>query len=530
MKRDLRVLATAGTLLLALSAADAALAQKQGGILRVPHFDSPASMSLLDESTVAVNRPMMGVFNNLVMFKQDVPQNSLRSIVPDLAKSWSWNEEGTELTFPLREGVKWHDGRPFTAKDVKCTWNLLTGKSSEKLRINPRRPWYTNLEEVTTSGDYEVTFHLKRAQPSFLALLASGWSPVYPCHVSPRDMRTHPIGTGPFKFVEFKPNQSITVTRNPDYWKQGRPYLDGIEWTIIKDLSTRTLAFIAGKGDLIYGVTIPQIKDVKSQAPDAICEVGAGNVSRNLLVNRDLPPFNNSELRRAMSLSLDRKAFIDILYQGQGDIGGAMQPPPEGVWGLPSDILKTLPGYDPDVQKSRAAAREIMEKLGYGPDKRLPIKVSTRDVSYYRDPSVILIDQLKEIYIDGELEPVDTVNWYPKVMRQDYTVGLNITETGVDDPDVLYYENYVCGAARNYTGYCNPEVDKLVDRQSMESDPLRRKQLVWEIEKKLVEDEARPIIYFPRGATCRQPQVKGLTIMVNSIYNGSRYEDLWLDK
>jgi peptide/nickel transport system substrate-binding protein len=527
MKRDLRVLATAGTLLLALSAADAALAQKQGGILRVPHFDSPASMSLLDESTVAVNRPMMGVFNNLVMFKQDVPQNSLRSIVPDLAKSWSWNEEGTELTFPLREGVKWHDGRPFTAEDVKCTWDLLTGKSSEKLRINPRRPWYTNLEEVTTSGNYEVTFHLKRAQPSFLALLASGWSPVYPCHVSPRDMRTHPIGTGPFKFVEFKPNQSITVTRNPDYWKQGRPYLDGIEWTIIKDLSTRTLAFIAGKGDLIYGVTIPQIKDVKSRAPDAICEVGAGNVSRNLLVNRDLPPFNNSELRRAMSLSLDRKAFIDILYQGQGDIGGAMQPPPEGVWGLPSDILKTLPGYDPDVQKSRAAAREIMEKLGYGPDKRLPIKVSTRDVSYYRDPAVILIDQLKEIYIDGELEPVDTVNWYPKVMRKDYTVGLNITETGVDDPDVLYYENYVCGAARNYTGYCNPEVDKLVDRQSMESD---RKQLVWEIEKKLVEDEARPIIYFPRGATCRQPQVKGLTIMVNSIYNGSRYEDLWLDK
>jgi peptide/nickel transport system substrate-binding protein len=530
MKRDLRVLVAAGTLLLALSAADAALAQKQGGILRVPHFDSPASMSLLDESTVAVNRPMMGVFNNLVMFKQDVPQNSLRSIVPDLAKSWSWNEEGTELTFPLREGVKWHDGRPFTAKDVKCTWDLLTGKSSEKLRINPRRPWYTNLEEVTMSGDYEVTFHLKRAQPSFLALLASGWSPVYPCHVSPRDMRTHPIGTGPFKFVEFKPNQSITVTRNPDYWKQGRPYLDGIEWTIIKDLSTRTLAFIAGKGDLIYGVTIPQIKDVKSQAPDAICEVGAGNVSRNLLVNRDLPPFNNSELRRAMSLSLDRKAFIDILYQGQGDIGGAMQPPPEGVWGLPSDILKMLPGYDPDVQKSRAAAREIMEKLGYGPDKRLPIKVSTRDVSYYRDPAVILIDQLKEIYIDGELEPVDTVNWYPKVMRKDYTVGLNITETGVDDPDVLYYENYVCGAARNYTGYCNPEVDKLVDRQSMESDPVQRKQLVWEIEKKLVEDEARPIIYFPRGATCRQPQVKGLTIMVNSIYNGSRDEDLWLDK
>jgi peptide/nickel transport system substrate-binding protein len=176
---------------------------------------------------------------------------------------------------------------------------------------------------------------LKRPQTSFLALLASGWSPVYPCHVSPRDMRQHPIGTGPFKFVEFKPNQSITVTRNPDYWKPARPYLDGIEWTIIKDLSTRTLAFTAGRGDLIYGVLIPQLKDIKSQLPDAICDVVPANVSRNLLVNRDKPPFDNPKIRRAMSLSLDRKAFIDILYQGQGDIGGAMQPPQRGCGACP---------------------------------------------------------------------------------------------------------------------------------------------------------------------------------------------------
>jgi peptide/nickel transport system substrate-binding protein len=118
-----------------------------------------------------------------------------------------------ELTFPLRQGVKWHDGKPFTAKDVKCTWDLLPGTASEKLRLNPRKSWYANLQGLTTSGDYEVTFHLKRPQPSLLALLASGWSPVYPCHVSPRDMRSHPIGTGPFKFVEFKPNERITVTK-----------------------------------------------------------------------------------------------------------------------------------------------------------------------------------------------------------------------------------------------------------------------------------------------------------------------------
>jgi len=531
MKRDLRALAAAGLLLLALVAADAAFAQKAGGVLKISHFDSPASMSILEESTAAALRPMMGVFNNLVMYKQDVPQASLRSIVPELATSWSWNEEGTELTFPLRHGVKWHDGKPFTAQDVKCTWDLLTSNASDKLRINPRKSWYSNFEEVTTNGDFEVTFRLKRPQPALLAMLASGWSPVYPCHVSTRDMRQRPIGTGPFKFVEFKPNEVIRVTRNPDYWKEGRPYLDGIEWTIIKDVGTRVLAFIAGKSDLFspYGVTIPLLKDIKSQAPDAICEVTATNVNRTLIINRTKPPFDNPDLRRAMALSLDRKAFIDILAEGQGDIGATMLPPPEGVWGMPPDMLKNLPGYDPDVAKNRAEARKILAKLGYGPDKRLPVTVSTRNVFGYRDAAVILIDQLKEVYIDGELETVDTTQWYPKIMRKDYTVGLNVSESGIDDPDQQFYENYVCSAERNYTGYCNPELDKLVDRQSMESDKDKRKQLVWEIERRLAADGARPVIFYPRQATCRHPQVKGLTVMVNSIYNSYRYEDLWLD-
>src|SRR6202047_4288756 len=266
MKRGLRVLAAAGSFSFALFAGEGAVAPKAGGGLKISHFDSPASMSLLEKSTTAAIRPMMGVFNNLVMYDQHVPQNSMRSIVPDLATSWSTNEEGTELIFPLRHGVRWHDGKPFTAPDVKCTWDLLSGKAAEKLRINPRKSWYSNVDEVTTNGDHQVTFHLKRPQPALLALLASGWSPIYPCHVSPRDMRSHPIGTGPFKFVEFKPNEVIRVTRNPDYWKEGRPYLDGIEWMIIKDVSTRVLAFVAGKMDLVYTVTIPQLKEVKSQA------------------------------------------------------------------------------------------------------------------------------------------------------------------------------------------------------------------------------------------------------------------------
>ena len=266
------------------------------------------------------------------------------------------------------------------------------------------------------------------------------------------------------------------------------------------------------------------------QVPQAICEMNPGSVNTNLIVNRDKPPFDNSELRRAMSLSLDRQAFIDILTEGMSDIGGAMQSPPGGLWGMPRDVLVTLPGYDPDVAKNRAEARRIMQKLGYGPDKRLKVKVSARDIPPYRDPAVILLDQLKEIYVDAELEPIDTTNWFPKVIRRDFTVGLNLTPSFVDDPDPVLYTSFVCGAEQDYNGYCDPVTDKLIEQQSMETDREKRKKLVWEIERKLAEDDARPIIYYNRGGICWQPQVKGLTVMVNSIYNGWRMEDIWLDR
>src|SRR6202030_834694 len=152
--------AAAGGLLGIIVAAAPALAQKQGGILRQYIIDSPASMSIHEETTVVAERPMMAVMNNLVLFDQHVAQNSLSTIMPELATSWSWDEEGKQLTFKLRQGVKWHDGKPFTAADVKCTWDLVQGKATERLRVNPRKSWYNNLAAVTTNGEFEATFVL----------------------------------------------------------------------------------------------------------------------------------------------------------------------------------------------------------------------------------------------------------------------------------------------------------------------------------------------------------------------------------
>jgi peptide/nickel transport system substrate-binding protein len=373
-------------------------------------------------------------------------------------------------------------------------------------------------------------FNLKTPQPALLALLASGFTPVYPCHVSPRDMRLKPIGTGPFKFVEYKNNQGIKLTRNPNYWKPGRPYLDGIEYTIIPNRSTAILAFAAGKFDVTfpYEITVPLVGDIKSQMPTAICDISPMNVAANLLMN-PVPPFDDLEVRRAVAMAIDRKAFVDILTQGQGDTGTAMQPLPEGRWGMPEAMQRELPGYDPDIAKSRAKARAIMAAHGFGPDKRLKLKLSTRNLPTYRDASVILIGQLKEVFIDAELQLVETALWVPKLIRRDYDLALSQVGNGVDDPDQGYPENYACGS-RTYMDYCNKEIDGLIAKQSAERDQEKRKQIAWEIDRKLTGDAVRPMIYYMRGGTCWRPEVKNMTIMVNSIYNGWRMEDVWLDR
>ena len=302
MGRALTAFVAAGLLVAGTAGAVAAEGGKRGGVLTMYHRDSPASASIHEEATFSTNIPFMGLYNNLVMYDQHKPQNTLETIVPDLATSWSWSPDQLQLTFKLRSGVKWHDGKPFSAKDVKCTFDTLMGKSKDLLRKNPRQAWYSNVVDVSVKGDDEATFQLKRPQPSLLALLASGYTPIYPCHVATRDMRVKPVGTGPFKFVEFKQNESIKVVRNADYWKPGLPYLDGMEFTIIPNRSTAILAFIAGKFDMTFPteVTIPLLKDIKSQAPDAVCQVAPMNVSTNLIVNRDVPPFDNADLRHSL--------------------------------------------------------------------------------------------------------------------------------------------------------------------------------------------------------------------------------------
>ncbi|MGE0225276.1 MAG: ABC transporter substrate-binding protein [Acetobacteraceae bacterium] len=509
----------------------AAVAQKRGGTLVMPLIDTPPSPSLHEEATISVVVPFMSMFNNLLIYDQHIEQNRDDTLRPELATKWSWDDSRTKLTFALRDGVKWHDGKPFTAADVKCTFDMVSGLAPGKIRKSPRQQWYANVKEITVNGDREVTFHLNRPQPSLLSMLASGYSPIYPCHVSSAQMRTKPVGTGPFRFVEYRMNEIVRLERNPDYWKPGLPYLDGMEVRIVPNRATRMLGLQAGKFDVSFptDVTVALVKDLQKQSPEIQCRIRAIGTS-NLIINREAPPFDNPDIRKALALTLDRKAFNRIMNEDVPGIGASMLPAPAGTWGVPQEMLETFPGYGPDIAKSREEARALMRKAGYGPDKRLAVKIFTRNISTFRDPALILADNLKEIYVDAELDAVETPQFYNRVFKKDYQVGMNATGYSLDDPDQVFYENYGCGSLRNYTNYCNRDIQAMFDAQSVEQDAEKRRKMVWEIERQLLEDVARPVTYHGQQAGCWHPYVKNYGVMVNSIYNGWRFEDVWLDR
>ena len=506
-----------------------AIAQKTGGVLKRANDENPPSASLHEEGSNIVTTPFIPVFNNLVTF--DPAKNISRpdALVPDLATSWAWSADNKTLTFKLRRGVTWHDGKPFSAADVKCTWDTVTEKRDAGWRKSPRKAWYSNLQEVVVEGDDQVSFRLNRPQPSFLGFFAAGWSVVYPCHVDGRQMRQKPIGTGPFMVRSFEPGKMIRLVRNPNYFKPGRPYLDGIDMPIISAPNTRILAFVAGDTD-IYTPSATLLAEVKAKLPDAICEVGLSYAYTQLVINRSIAPFNDVRVRRALALAIDRDAIIKVKGAGLDRLGGELMPPPEGAWGLDKADFASIPGYGPDLEKRREEARKLMREAGYGPDKPLTLVLSTRDVARYRDVSVLILDHFSKIYVKGEMKTIDTAIWTNMLAKRNYTVGVRSRGQALDDPDVSFYESFSCTSLNNVDGYCNKEMEALFEQQSAMVDQAARKKLVKEIDRKMQMDIVRPTITFAALPYCRRPYVKGYVPSLNNQYSNLRMEDVWLDK
>jgi peptide/nickel transport system substrate-binding protein len=518
----------------ALSVAPAtAQTPKYGGILNVmQREDPPQGFSIHETATISTVWPGMPCLSNLVIFDPLKKTESMATIIGELAEKWSWQDNYRNLVLFLRKGVKWHDGQPFTSRDVKYTFDMVReAKDAQgKLRINPRKDWYANVESIEAPDPHTVVFHLKRPQPSLLMMLASGYTPVYAAHVPVANYRTGCVGTGPFKLKEWKRGEYIDLVKNPDYFIKGRPYLDGLRYVPIPDRATKFAALQAGRLDVSFPGDESKIiaEQVTKAEPRIKLTIASQNVNDNLLLNVTKPPFSDIKVRRAISVAIDRRGALQAVHQGGGVVGASMAPKPHGVWGLLEKDLSQLPGYGKPADE-KAKAKRLLAEAGFGPSNPLKVEMATRAIPIYLDLASFLINELKQIGVEATLKQIETAQWHPLATRKEYQAAPNLTGLGTDDPDGNFYENYACGSPRNYTGYCDEQVMKMIDQQSQELDPKKRLQMVWNIQKKLEEDAARPMIDWRLLYNLQWQHVKNL-IPHQSIYNWGRMQEVWLDK
>jgi peptide/nickel transport system substrate-binding protein len=520
---------------IALAAASPAAGQapKSGGVLNVmQREDLPQGFAIHETSTISTVWPSMPCFNNLVIFDPLKKTESLETVIGELAEKWSWQDNYRNLVLFLRKGVKWHDGQPFTSKDVKYTFDMLreTPDAAGKLRINPRKDWYANVEAVEAAEPHTVVFRLKKPQPSLLLMLASGYTPIYAAHVPAASYRTGCVGTGPFKVKEWKKGEYVDYVKNPDYFVKGRPYLDGLRYIPIPDRSTKFAALQAGRLDVAFpgdgSKTIAE--QVTKAEPRIKLTVTGQNVNDNLLLNTTKPPFDNLKVRQAFSLAIDRKAAVQAVHQGGGVVGASMAPKPFGVWGLLDKDQTDLLGYGKPAD-DKAKAKKLLAEAGFGPGKPLKLELAARAIPIYLDLASFVINELKQVGVEATLKQVETAQWHPLATRKEFQAAPNLTGVGVDDPDANYFENFACGSPRNYGGYCNEQVMKMIEAQSQELDPKKRMRMVADIQKKLEEDAARPTIDWRQEYYLQWQHVKNL-IPHQSIYNWGRMQEVWLDK
>jgi peptide/nickel transport system substrate-binding protein len=505
---------------------------RRGGVLNAMLAEDPPGFSIHESATISGVWPVMPCYSNLVLFDPLKPQETVDTVVPELAERWSWQESYRSLVFVLRKNVRWHDGQPFTSRDVKYTFDVVreAPDAPAKLRLNPRKDWYTNVEAIETPDPHTVTFRLKRPQPSLLLMLASGYSPVYPAHVPLADLRLRCVGTGPFRLKQYVRGQVVELERNPDYFVPNRPYLDGIRYPVITERGTRLAALQTGQLDVSVPLEMTKVMadTVRQNAPSLVVTEAGQNGSDNVIVNHKRPPFDNVSLRRAISLALDRDAYVQGVRHGGAVVGAALMPPPYGVWGLLDKDLRALPGYRGPTQ-DRSEARRLLAAAGFGPGKPLRVELATRAFAIYVDLASFVADQLRQVGVEATVKQIETAQWFPALARRDYQIGANLTAAGIDDPDAYLYENYRCGAARNYTDYCNEDVDRLMDAQSQELDHDKRLRLVWEIQRKLEGDVARPMLGWRKEYFTQWPHVRNL-VPHHSLYNYGRMQEVWLDR
>ena len=510
-----------------------------GGVLTVATTTEGPTFSNWEEA--AGSAPMMGhPLTNMLVAKQDWGSKEARvdgaywNLVPDLAVSWEQSADGLQWTFKLRDGVTFSDGVPFTCNDVK--WTFDTIRTGEGLNRSPRAVHMKVVDDIVCADELTAVFNLNTPKSSFLDVIGLPYNVIWPEHLYADDtdaMRESPnIGTGPFVLGQWLPGEKTTFVRKADYWDAPFPYLDSIELNILSN-QAQVAALRAGRLDI--GGSAGNWSGARADLlikECSVCQIWNTAIHPGMMFsvipNFQRAPWNTQEVRDAISLAIDKQKEIDLGYNGWVNLGTGGLYLPGSFFAMPEEVLKTIPGHDfSDPEANKVRARQILADAGYGPGD---LVVSIIHAPFYSDYIVTVIEDLQAIGIDASAGQAETARYYTAMSDGDFNLAGHAGWIGGFDPDFILYEYFYTGSDRNYGRYSNPEVDRLIDLQSVTLDPEARRQLAWDVGEIILRDQVRTLGGFQRAIPIFGNRVRGImpTVPSQSYGNFYRQAHTWL--
>lgn len=448
-------------------------------------------------------------------------------IITDLAESYQTSADGKKVTFLLKKNVRCHDGKPFTAEDVRFNFDRWI-KPPEGVVIT-RKEIVANVDRVETPDAATVDIYLKSPSPSAIPLFAMAAASMLPPQFL-KDNKTMGytiLGTGPYKLKRYTRGVSVEHVKNEDYFITGRPYLDGVSQYMIPDNSARLAALRTGQIRMTFlsqaNMTPSQAELLKTQMSD---KLGIARIlalgDMFVLMNQTRPPFNDLRVRQAVDMALDRKKAIDVV-EGRAKISALLPP---GSWSLSEEELVARPGYrgvsSSDIEKARGLLREAGYPEGF--------KTSTIATTAYSKQAVFIQDQLKAVGIQVNIDMVDQPTLDRRMIAGEIEMTVYPVTVPIDDPDG-FLALAVTGGGRNYVRFSDKQIDDWNLEQSREMDPAKRKDIVLKAQRRLLDLAGLPVLY---GQVLDLPYwkcVKGFYPEKQvGLHNNYKKQDIWLDE
>ena len=502
-------------------------APRRGGVLlAVIGADAP-SLDPHQEQTFATLQPVAPLYSTLLQ----IDPYGYPNVIGDVASEWKIAADGLSYTFTIRPGIRFHDGSPLTAADVKASYDKILFPPDAVRSI--RRHHYSAIASVEAPDPNTVVFKLKFASASLLSNLASPWNVIYPKKYLDKDpnyFKTNVVGSGPFKFKSYTRGSTFEGERNPDYFVKDRPYLNGYKFFISTETSVRAAAIRSGRADIEFrDLPLSEVESIKKQLGDKVVVQQTPFVIHfDIAMNNTVKPFTDVRVRKALTLGLDRYTGGRVLYPltGLRDVGGLTRPGTE--WAMSPAELEKFPGFWRDAEKSRAEARRLLAEAGYPNGFKVVLK--NRNVKLpYQDFAVYVIQEWRKIGIEAEHRPLETAAWYADG-RDQGNFELMVFPTGafIDDPDQLLAP-YLTGSPQNWARFSNPGIDDLYARQARALDPAERRKLVVELQKIVLENAYHmPGLWWSRNVV-HWAKVKNW-VAPPSHFTNQKLQDVWLSE